>query len=165
MKGISAVENRVSLVLEAVVTVFFGVILVLTILLVILRYIFNTSIVGGNELMEFLFIYTTALGAAVSIGKSEHINVSYFIDFLPAFPRDIVETLSLILVAGINAVMLWLSFPWIAKVGSSASPVLRLPSWIAMISVPIGCSLALLYCLCNICQIWCFRKNDRGGAL
>ncbi|WP_319562432.1 TRAP transporter small permease [Marispirochaeta sp.] len=163
MKGIVAVEGRISLFLESLVTVFFGIILLLTILLVILRYLFNTSIIGGNELMEFLFIYTTALGAAVSLGKRSHIKVTYFIDRLPEIPKAVVDTFSLTLVLGINAVMLRLSFPWIAKVGSSASPVLRLPSWIAMISVPVGCTLAVLYCAFDIYKIWFSHDKPEGG--
>lgn len=164
MKGIVTLERRISLFLESLVTVFFGIILLLTILLVILRYLFNTSIVGGNELMEFLFIYTTALGAAVSLGKRGHIKVTYFVDRLPEIPKAVVDTLSLSLVFLINAELLWLSFPWIAKVGSSASPVLRLPSWIAMISVPVGCSLALLYCAVDIYIIWHTNDALEGGT-
>lgn len=163
MKGIVAVEKRISFFLETLVTVFFGLILILTILLVILRYIFNTSIVGGNELMEFLFIYTTALGAAVSLGKRSHIKVTYFVDQLPELPRALVDTFAFFLVLGINLVLLRLSFPWIAKVGDAASPVLRLPSWVAMISVPVGCALAVLYCALDIYKIWYFQDSGRGG--
>ncbi|WP_319415080.1 TRAP transporter small permease [Marispirochaeta aestuarii] len=162
MKGITAVEKQISSFLEAVVTAFFGLILLLTILLVILRYLFNTSIVGGNELMEFLFIYTTALGAAVSLGKRSHIKVTYFVDQLPPLSRAVVDTFSLLLVLLINVVLLRLSFPWIAKVGDAASPVLRLPSWVAMISVPIGCSLAVLYCAYDIYKIWRFHDSAKG---
>jgi TRAP-type mannitol/chloroaromatic compound transport system permease small subunit len=43
----------------------FMVIFILVVMLVILRYLFNTTIVGGNEATVQLFIHTTALGAAV----------------------------------------------------------------------------------------------------
>ena len=78
-------ERRISGILEGTITLFFAIILVLTVLLVILRYLFNSSIMGGNELMGYLFIYTTALGAAVAIGKGEHIQISFFVEHLPVF--------------------------------------------------------------------------------
>ena len=61
---------------------FFGIV-TLVIALVFLRYGFNTTIVGGNELVVILFIYTSAIGAAVIVGKKEHIAITYFIDKLP----------------------------------------------------------------------------------
>ena len=57
MLGYSAAES------VWVTLMFFGI-LSLTILLVVMRYGFNSSIMGANEAMEYLFIYTTALGAA-----------------------------------------------------------------------------------------------------
>jgi TRAP-type C4-dicarboxylate transport system permease small subunit len=65
----------------------------------------------------------------------------------------ITEVLGLLLIAFINAVIAWLSFPWILQVGASESPVLRLPMWAVQISVPIGTTLAVLYCLFDIYKI------------
>jgi TRAP-type C4-dicarboxylate transport system permease small subunit len=134
-------------VLEAIVTFFFFVILTLTITLVILRYGFNSSIIGGNEAMDYLFIYTTALGAAVSIGKGGHIQISFFVDLLSPRLRKIVHSINYLLIAFINAVMIWYSLAWIQSAGYFESPVLRLPNWMVQVSVPIGCSLAIVYCL------------------
>ena len=144
MNQIEAVVTRI---LETVVTVFFGVIIVLTILLVVMRYVFNSSIIGGNELMEYLFIYTTAIGAAVAVGRREHISITYFLEKLPEKLQVGVDVLGLLLVAGINILIAVLSNRWIAKVGSSESPVMRIPMWTIEISVPIGCLFAALYCL------------------
>jgi TRAP-type C4-dicarboxylate transport system permease small subunit len=136
--------------LETIVTFFFFVILSLTIILVILRYGFNSSIVGGNEAMEYLFIYTTALGAAVSIGKGDHIKISFFVDLLGPRLRKIVHIVNNLLIAIINGVMIYYSLAWIKAAGYFESPVLRLPNWMVQVSVPIGCFLAIVYCLNRI---------------
>ena len=44
---------------------------------------FNQSITGANEIVTILFIYTTALGAAISIGRNEHIGIDFFVSLLP----------------------------------------------------------------------------------
>ena len=58
----------------------FLVITVATIVLVILRYFFSTTIVGGQEFIVFCFIYTTAIGAAVLLAKGEHISIQLFLE-------------------------------------------------------------------------------------
>ena len=140
-------EKVLTRILETVVTAFFGIIILLTVLLVVMRYVFNSSIVGGNELMEYLFIYTTAIGAAVAVGKRDHISITYLLNKMPETVRTAVDVLGLIFVAGINVLIAVLSRHWITKVGSAESPVMRVPMWSVQISVPVGCLLAGLYCI------------------
>jgi TRAP-type C4-dicarboxylate transport system permease small subunit len=122
----------------------------LTIVLVILRYGFNEAIIGGNELVEYLFIYTTALGAAAALGRRQHIKITWFIDKLAPVYRKIVDVLGFFLIALINAVMIYYSIPWIRTVGDFESPVLRLPNRLIQVIVPVGCGLVILYCVYHI---------------
>ena len=147
---LSQIEKRASQLIEGVVTVFFFFILLLTIVLVVLRYGFNTSIIGGNEAMNYLFIYTTALGAAVSVGKDGHIKISFLLDQLKGRLRRVINIINYLLISLINAVMIWYSLPWIRSAGNFESPVLRIPNWMVQISVPIGCLLVILYCLNHV---------------
>ena len=59
------IEQFVTRLLEVIITFLFFVILSITITLVVMRYGFNSAIIGGNEAINYLFIYTTALGVAV----------------------------------------------------------------------------------------------------
>ena len=163
MKGLKSAVEIVSKVLEWAITLCFFVILALTIILVVLRYGFNESIIGGNELMEYLFIYTTAIGAAVALARREHIKITWFIDKLSPLYRRIVDILDFILIALINGVMIYYSIAWIHKVGSNESPVMRIPEWTFQISIPVGCGLVTFYCLVNIiltiCGKWTLQKD------
>jgi TRAP-type C4-dicarboxylate transport system permease small subunit len=150
MKGIGNAVKLATNVLEWLVTLSFFVILMLTIILVILRYGFNEAIIGGSELMEYLFIYTTAIGAAAALGRREHIKITWFIDKLSPVYRKITDILGFLLIILINAVMIFYSIPWIRSVGGFESPVLRLPNRLIQISIPIGCGLVILYCLYHI---------------
>ena len=150
MDRLYQLERSLTRLLEVIVTLFFSIMLILTITLVIMRYGFNAAIIGGNEAMNYLFIYTTALGAAVSIGNREHIKITFFIDKLKARPRKLINIVDYLLIGFINAVMLWYSLPWIRSTGYFESPVLRIPNWLVQISVPVGCSLVMLYCLNHV---------------
>lgn len=163
MKRLTAAVKVLSKFLEWVITLCFFVILMLTIILVVLRYGFNESIIGGNELMEYLFIYTTAIGAAVALGRREHIKITWFIDKLSPTYRKIVDILGFLLIALINTVMINYSVPWIRTVGGFESPVLRLPNRTIQIIIPIGCALVILYCLYHILAV-IFGGRDAGGT-
>jgi len=150
MNGIRNAVKIATNVLEWLVALCFFVILMLTIVLVILRYGFNEAIIGGNELVEYLFIYTTALGAAAALGRRQHIKITWFIDKLAPVYRKIVDVLGFFLIALINAVMIYYSIPWIRTVGDFESPVLRLPNRLIQVIVPVGCGLVILYCVYHI---------------
>jgi len=160
---INNVANILNNIIHAVIAFNFFIILLLTIILVILRYIFNTTLLGGNEIMEYLFIYTTALGAALAIAKKEHIKITYVIDKFPFMIRKIIDVICYLLIAFINAVMIYYSFEWIGSVGNHTSPVLHIPNWIIEIIVPISCSLAVLYCLYWSVLTIIKKKEDRNS--
>ncbi|MBN1849900.1 MAG: TRAP transporter small permease [Deltaproteobacteria bacterium] len=155
MKRYNEMEGALTILLDAAIGFFFAVILLITILQVILRYGFNEAVLGGNETMEGLFIYTTALGAAVAVRKRQHINIHFMVRLLPSRLQKIADVLVHTLIAFINTVMIYYSINWISKVGGNESPVMRIPEWTTQISIPIGCGLVVLYCLFNIIMTIC----------
>ncbi len=164
MRMLPAVVEVVTRIIEWFVTLCFFVILVGTIVLVVLRYGFNTTIVGGNELIEYLFIYTTAFGAAAALARREHIKITWFVDKLPRGLKAAADSLGFLLVALINGVMIYYSVPWIRTVGGFESPVLRLHNRIIQISVPIGCALVIIYCLVHVLSTLVNRGRPAGEA-
>ncbi len=147
MAHYQSVEQKITALFEGIISFFLLAIFLITVILVILRYVFNSTIIGANELITYLFIYTSAIGAAVAIRKREHIKITFIIDKLPSHSRQVIDVIDLLLVAFINALMVYYSLPWIAMVGWDESPVIRIPLGVVKASVPIGCSLAILYCL------------------
>ena len=143
-------ERILAVIIDAAIASFFGAILLITILQVCLRYGFNSSILGGNEAMEALFIYTTAFGAATAVRRRMHININFVASLLPISGQRLADILSHVLVAFLNGVMIYFSIGWISKVGNNESPVMRVPEWIMQISIPLGCGLVICYCLVNI---------------
>jgi TRAP-type C4-dicarboxylate transport system permease small subunit len=152
--------------IEWLITALLLVIFLLTATLVILRYLFNASILGGTELVSFMFIYTTALGAAAAIPKNRHIRITFFIDHLPDRLRLAAEAFVLLCIALINGAMVFYSLDWIATVGSDVSQSLGIPLGIVKASVPIGCGLAVIFALYSLVEV--FRRGaplQKEGAL
>jgi TRAP-type C4-dicarboxylate transport system permease small subunit len=143
MKRLETILTRV---LEGVMMVSFLAIFVLVVTLVVLRYVFNSSITGANEIITVLFVFTTAIGGAVAVGKREHIAITAVAEKLPTALRKVADATGLLLIALINGVMLWYSVGWIDTTGGFLMPSTGLPRIVAQISIPIGCGLAVLYC-------------------
>ena len=154
-----------TLAIDGVVAFFFAFIIFITILQVILRYVFNASILGGNEAMEVLFIYTTAIGAAAAVQKRQHININFVVQLLPAILQRIADIMVHLLIAGLNGVMIYYSINWISKVGTNESPVLRIPEWVFQLSIPIGCSLVIAYCLLIVILAVCDKQFVPGEKI
>jgi len=158
--GVMLFESRICRALDHLLTVTFMVIFILVTLLVVLRYLFSTTIVGGNEVSVQLFIYTTALGAAVGVARGDHIIVDTFVNFLPVRMRHWMNIFSLALVGLLNVFLLKHSIGWVSAVGGNEHPVTHLPEGLIQIAVPIGCSLAILFCVTRII----IKLADRSTA-
>ena len=148
--GVVRFESLICRALEHLLTVTFMVIFVLVTLLVVLRYLFSTTIVGGNEVSVQLFIYTTALGAAVGVARGDHIIVDTFVNYLSARLRHWMNIVSLMLVGVLHFFLLKHSIGWVSVVGGNEHPVTHLPEGLIQIAVPIGCLLVVLFCVTRI---------------
>lgn len=150
MKWLLNSERILTKLLGYLLSLLFLIIVILVFTLVVLRYGFNTTIVGGNELVVILFIYTSAIGAAVIVGKKEHISINYFIDKLSPNLNRLTNIFNLIMIAILNGAMIVYSIPWISKTGGYLTAVLGIQRIYLQMVVPISCGLAIFYCLFHI---------------
>jgi len=119
----------------------------MVILLVGLRYLSDYSITGVNEIINILFVYTTAIGAAIAVGQRGHIAINILSNNLPEHLAKRLSKLQLALVALINLAIAWFSIPWISQTGDNLMPTLGAMRAVVQISIPLGCGLAALYCV------------------
>ena len=95
-------EPLLTKILEFVLALGLLAIALIIVTLVVLRYAFNSSITGANETITILFVYTTAIGAAVAIGQREHISISAVVDRLPIRTQRFIDGVTLVCVAILN---------------------------------------------------------------
>ena len=160
MDWIGKTEKLLSKILLGFIAVCLLTIVLLVMTLVILRYGFNSTIIGANEFVVILFIYSSAIGAAVVVGRKEHIAITYFIDKLPPPIRRIVDIINFLLIGLLNGVIIWYGMRWINITGSYLTAVLKIHQVYAQIIVPIGCSIAILYCIYHIILIINPKKTE-----
>ena len=143
--------------LEISFSICFLIMFALVVTQVALRYGFNESIGGANELATILFAYTSALGIAVGIAKRDHMAISWFTERLPLRARKVIDVLGLVLLTILNIVIFWYSLRWIDITGSRMISVLHVPRWTAQIAIPIGTGASAVFCLI---KLWLGFKGD-----
>ena len=151
------VERILVRTLEFSFSICFLIMFGLVVTQVALRYGFNESIGGANELATILFAYTSALGIAVGIAKRDHMAISWFVERLPSRVRKVVDVIGLLLLALLNIVIFWYSLRWIDITGARMISVLHVPRWTAQVAIPIGAGASAVFCCI---KLWLGLRGD-----
>ncbi len=155
--SLQAFERRLTSLLEAVLAAGLLGMFLVVVVLVALRYAFQSGLVGANETATVVFVYLSSLGAAVAVGRQEHIRVDLLSARLGERGRLALEACNLGMVATLNAVLAVSSIAWIDATGHTLMPVTQMPRYLLQLSVPLGCGLATLYCAIKLATL--FRKE------
>ena len=126
-----------------------GLAALIAIVAVVLRYVFGIFLFWSEEAIIYLIIYSTFLGAVITLRHNEHVNVDVFGAFLKARGKRAFAVLG----AAITVVYLVCIgfFAWLLLFEpfstSTITPSLKLPLWVVEAAVPIGLTLMLLRAL------------------
>ena len=74
-----------------------GIMVVLTFVNVVLRYVFNASIIWGLEVVLMLFSALVILGISYGVKKTTHLGVDAVLNMVPSRPKRILTILSALL--------------------------------------------------------------------
>ena len=139
---------------------FLFLVFAITFVLVFLRYVFNQSITGANEIVTILFIYTTAIGAAISIGENEHIGIDVFVNLLPKKFYKTIRILQVFLMFVLHLILFIYCLEWVEKAGGYLMPATGLPRIVAIASIPLGCIFCILFCAKILIDVIDADKKD-----
>jgi len=113
----------------------------------------NQSITGANEIVTILFIYTTSIGAAVSIGKNEHIGINALVNILPDKFYRAIKILQIIFIFTLHILLFIYCLQWVGQAGGYLMPATGLPRLVAIVSIPLSCVLCILYCVIALIDV------------
>ena len=159
MDALKSFERRLARILEAILVLLFALILILVCSIVVLRFGFSYGVVGSDEIVRKAFLFTSAIGGAVGIARHEHIAITYFIDNMPRPIKMALYILGLALIAVVNLAVIYYAWGWIATTGSYPWQPFNLPKIIVQLVIPIGCGLAVLFCITKIILTLGGREN------
>ena len=74
---------KINRLLDGVSVLCMGLILILVIAQVAMRYIFNSPLVWSEELAVYVMVWMTFIGSVICMRDNEHIEVTILTDYLP----------------------------------------------------------------------------------
>lgn len=122
-----------------------AVIVLLIMLQVIMRYVFENSLSWSEELTLWSFVWFIWLGISYAFKQRKHVKVTFFQDLLPDKVKQKLEVLIDIMIVCFLLIMTYQSYKLITLpyVLSQNSVVLNLPIAILYASAPVGSVLSV----------------------
>lgn len=129
-----------------VLVALFAVILVIILVAVFFRYVINHSLFWSDEVVRYLFVWFTLLGAALVLRDRRHIRVEFFVEHMPEGLRRGVEFLGLVLILAFNVFLVVAGFFWVKETSGTTTPALGLPlNWIYYAALPLTAILSCYF--------------------
>jgi C4-dicarboxylate transporter DctQ subunit len=118
----------------------------LSIVGVVLRYVFDYVLYWSEEASLFLVILSTFVGASIALRHKEHVGVDILAQVTRGRARRAVHAIAALIVlvyAGLFSVLGWMM---VSSPESAAfrTPAIDLPLWVPQLAVPLGITLLLV---------------------
>ena len=117
-----------------------GAMTLLVFLNVVLRYLFNSSIIVTEEIGRYMFVWMTFLGSIFAFAENAHIRVDFLVDRLPAVGRKALRLL-------VDSLMLLCCV--LMSIGGWRQTIINMANPAAVSEVPIG----LVYLACLVASV------------
>ena len=85
---------KINRLLDGVSVLCMGLILILVIAQVAMRYLFNSPLVWSEELAVYVMVWMTFIGSVICMRDNEHIEVTILTDYLPQGLKRAIFVLS-----------------------------------------------------------------------
>ena len=128
----------------------FAITLVVVVINVFTRKLFNFVIPWGEEVATTCFVYTTFVGAAWCLRTHQHVGVDLLVDKLPAGARKIVHILTDLIILVTNGYITWLSYQFVSSSSVKTMPILKISSVWLNSALILGFGLMTIYSLMNL---------------
>ncbi|MGI9256809.1 MAG: TRAP transporter small permease [Salinispira sp.] len=126
-------------------SVFLSVTILVVILNVILRYVFNGGLFWVEEVATTCFIWSVFIGAASAYRKKLHIGIDIIVNKLPENMQAGIAVIINALMVIINGYVCYLSIVFTSLNSQKRTPVLDIPSAFVNVSITLGFGIITLY--------------------
>lgn len=140
----------------------FSVILLIILIAVFFRYVLNHSLFWSDEVVRYLFVWFTLLGAALVLRDRRHIRVEYFVEQLPLGFQRVISLVGLVLILVFNVFLVIAGMLWVRETSGAQTPALGLPlNWVYYAALPVTAALSCWFAVRRL-MIGEYAELDAG---
>lgn len=125
---------------EYICAVFMVVMLIITFVNIISRYVFHASLSYTDEVTTGLFVYLTTLGTAIAAKRKGHLGLSLVTDNLPKKTKAVVISITFVLCTVFSIILLYTGYKMVMNQVNlgQITAALEIPEWIYGVAIPFG---------------------------
>lgn len=131
--------------LDAFLIIGGGGLILVVMINVIARYVFNLSLAWVNEIGEFVFLWLTFLGGARAIQLGAHLTITELVDAAGVRLRQALHWLADAVAAGVLVVLLLWGWALAGQMMGQTLSVTYIPMGLAYAAMPASAVLGLLF--------------------
>ena len=122
---------------------------------IVLRYVFKNSLSWSEELVRYMFVWSTFIGIPYCIKNNTSIRVNQFKTAMPIKVQNILSYVDKFIMFILFLIMAVFSIDIVNSSFASgqSSAAMGIPYWLIQISVPIGSVLSLIRIVQNVMAI------------
>lgn len=114
------------------------------------RYVMNDTPTWVEQAALLLIAYISFIGAAVGVRNNAHLNIDFIREALPRVPRDIMRSISDLVVIVFGVFMAWQGYVLVVQNTRRMIPMIDLSEAWRAAPVLIGGALIVVFCAFNI---------------
>ena len=142
-----AFMDKVGKIEYFLVAVMIAVMAIVNFLQVVFRYVIEGSLPWSEELLRFLFVWTTFLGAGIGVRKGAHLGLTIIVNNLPPKLKKFVVFVNYLICIVFSAIigMLGLSIVSMQAEFNVRSSAMVLPMYWISLAIPVSFALIILH--------------------
>ncbi|WP_163580824.1 TRAP transporter small permease [Gracilibacillus saliphilus] len=112
---------------------------------VVLRYLFNYSLIWSEETARFLIIWLVLIGSSIAVREKGHATVDALVTFLPPAGKKVFSVFANLAGIVFCLILIWTGVEMVSSVVElgNVTPALGVPMAIPYLSIPVGGGLML----------------------
>lgn len=111
----------------------------------IIARVFFQALSWSEEVVRYLLVWSTFIGAGCVYKRGGHINVTFIQDMFKGNSKKYVQLIVHLLCAAFFAIALYFGIKYMGKQGGQLSAALRIPMNLMYMAIPIGCGIMFLH--------------------
>lgn len=121
---------------------------------VIFRYVLKMPLTWSEELIRYMFVWTTFLGVPIGIERGIHASFDILRKKIHGSLKKPYEVFLLLLAAAIFFIFIRYGFPFAFKNLNQLTPAMKIPYTYVILAVPVGGAIGMLYVTKNIAVLF-----------
>ncbi|UOR11363.1 TRAP transporter small permease [Halobacillus amylolyticus] len=126
---------------------------------VVLRFVFDSSIIWAEEFSRYAMVWLAFLGATIGIRHEEHTRIDFFLKLLPKKLKKLMEIVNKILCVIFLGVITYYSIIMFESTFSLLTPAMKIPIGLVHSILPATGIIMIVYILIQIVDIIKFEKE------